>query len=268
MKQPLLTQEEKYAELILDLVHNDQFIKDVKEYRKGLGIPLDGFHDEDDSMDFEFKHDTIDYGVATKQWIRKKFAKNKKESEILLAWNDYYFHGPKLSKILSKYKLPKRAADALTYFMEFGTTNEEAFKKAIWLSGGDFGCDIKTRSIERNKPEEMKDFLKKLKPTSDICAVIAIYPEANRQDVQKLITNTWKEIRETQNNLARVFQIKTGNIRAKLFRRRYDEIMELHKKGLKSREIATELGLNRDGSWEYVRKVISEVKKREAKRIK
>jgi hypothetical protein len=297
MKNP----EKKYIELILDLSYKEEFKKEIKSYRNKLGMPSLGFKSDKERNKFEDNiSPNFFYEVEDSyKELSKRYSNNKKLLNQILQWKDLYENGHDLIKIIKKFNIPKRATFPLYLFI---ISSKSALDKNLQYFNTEqevayYGCDIECgHKIEEN---DFKDFVKlnkslkmqkdrhldrvnniikspvveKIKELKeaiphgdymDLSAVICIYPEAKKSDVIKLINDTWKdEIEPMQKITANQNNIALKNIRTKEFRNNYNKIYNLHKKGLSSREIAKRMNYEFEGSWEYVRKVISICRKRE-----
>lgn len=270
--------EVKYYEILSDLLYNKQFLSEIRQYRKDLGIPASGFANPTKRKDFRYKTiNIINESSRVYTDIISTYSYDEDLVEKILNWKDFFGNGCGPHNILGKFKLPDRAYFLLTFFIQYSKSYirnlPTVLKRSNEISRLDhYGCDYRTTYKSNTDGEECEDkLIKKIKDSyfhndgvyRDLSAIIMIYPETRMSDVQKLIKDHWSAIEISQSEEAFRGVIKLRNVRKKTNRKLHEQIYKLHKKGLNSRQIASEMKHHPNMNWDYIRKVISDMKKRE-----
>ncbi|MFA5961518.1 MAG: hypothetical protein WC848_02475 [Parcubacteria group bacterium] len=250
--------ENKYIEQILNLADRVDFMDEIHLFRKKLGIPKNGFKTQKNERGFLVKNNLqshIDPKSKSEIERLKKLHKNNPDLlAMILSWNNLYSNDFS-EKLLDKFQIPRRASTHLHSFILFGK-NKPLYELADSLATG-YGCQVNTAFFWPGFEYDIEGFLYNKK---DLSALIFVYPEATKADLKKMIDDNWTDIKRSQLETARKNNLPLPAIHSKIFRDKQDKIIELHKKGLTSYRVADELGLSQEGSFAYVRKVISRKK--------
>ncbi len=258
----------KYKEQIINLSTNEEFNNEVKKIRKLFFIPVRGFKNYAQYDDWVEKNkfcDEIDpawkfYDSSIK--LTKKYyedlCKKYKDDELKLLeqWLDFCVGGDSLA-VFERFGLKRRSLNHLKQYVFFG---KEKYVRRFYDDEQTYGSILFTQK-DTYRPEISSLF----EDFEDLSAVLLIFPETTKADLTKTINYCWDSIERCTDK-------RDGNapknIKRRIYKNRDKKILSLHKKGLTSREIAAEIGMQHDGSWPYIRTIISRSKKRDMKKQK
>lgn len=257
----------KYLETLLDLLRNKEFVLAIKDYRKKLGIPIGGFPNHKTRSNFRYKKTKLENEFeATKKELEEKYADDADILKKALQWHDFYNSGKEIRSIIKKFNLPMRTSgilpDIIMYSKSYIPQIKKGYKKTD--SGARYGCTLHVDSPVEGYPDLILEEIRKIKSMhlhEDLSAAIMIYPETKKSDITKMLKQDWYLVKMQQKKQENKNKLKLKNIRVKESRKLHERILRLHKQGLTAPQIAKKLEPSHDLRWDYIRKIVSDMKK-------